>query len=66
MTEAPLRIAMIVHEFPIVGHPEHGGNLYELAKELQELADVRVYCALPKYASFKCLQPRTYSPQGER
>jgi teichuronic acid biosynthesis glycosyltransferase TuaC len=59
MTRA-LQIAVATHFFPSSSQPNRGRPIYEIAKALARIANVRVFCVDSAYPRYKFLQPRSF------
>ena len=53
-----IKIALITPFFPNSAQPFRGNSTYQLARRLGKLADVSIFCALPRYPQW--LQPRNF------
>lgn len=55
-----LRVAIVTPIFPVPWDLTRGRPVYETARAMSELTDVRVYFTTATYAKARCLQPRGY------
>ena len=57
----PFRLAVVTPLFPMRSAPQHGMPIYNTVRELQKLAEVRVFCPVAAYPQTRWLRPSRHT-----